>query len=323
MAIKFRKPQARKQGLKILAYGENGSGKSWFDLTFPQNAVIDSESKIGVNENNPMFKDKIAAIADTSNYYDAVELMEEVLKNPKAYRTLTIDSYTKIYSAIQVACMEVEEERARKKGGNVDDSTLSMRSHGKVKLNVLRFEDFIAQASAKGINIIAVAHKVDVKQKSGENWIKVGEKPDLKANAEHTFDVVLRFFKEKDLVTGEYKYMAEVEKDTTNTYKLGQKLENVTYDHFKDYIEKNEKEEVVQTHYDTTIKESMEEMKKEQEDHDTIVKEFKALYAELVKKDDANKGKVAGLMKSHGVEKYNDPTLTAQLKEVIVEMKKL
>jgi hypothetical protein len=64
-------------------------------------------------------------------------------------------------------------------------------------------------------------------------------------------------------------------------------------------------------------------MKKEQEDHDTIVKEFKALYAELVKKDEVNKGKVAGLMKTKGVEKYNDPALTTQLKEVIDEMKKL
>ncbi|MED3792483.1 AAA family ATPase [Niallia alba] len=320
---KFRKPQARKQGLKILAYGENGSGKSWFDLSFPDNAIIDSESKIGVNENNPLFRDKIAAIADTSNYYDAVELMEEVIKNPKSYKTFTIDSYTKIYSAIQVACMEVEEERARKKGGNIDDSTLSMRSHGKVKLNVLRFEDYIAQASSKGINVIAVAHKVDVKQKSGENWIKVGEKPDLKANAEHTFDVVLRFYKEKDIVTGEYKYMAEVEKDTTNTYKLGQKLENVTYDHFKEYIEKNEKEEIVNTHYDKTINDNVNVMKKEQEDHETIVKEFKTLYSELVKQDESNKSKVASLMKAKGVEKYNDTSLTPQLIEVIQEMKKL
>lgn len=320
---KFRKPQARKQGLKILAYGENGSGKSWFNLSFPQNAVIDSESKIGVNENNPMFSEKIAAIADTSNYYDAVELMEEVLKNPKDFKTLTIDSYTKIYSAIQVACMEVEEERARKKGGNVDDSTLSMRSHGKVKLNVLRFEDFIAQASAKGINIIAVAHKVDVKQKSGENWIKVGEKPDLKANAEHTFDVVLRFYKEKDIVTGDYKYIAEVEKDTTNTYKLGTKLENVTYDNFKDYIEKNDKEEVVETNYDKTFESNMESMKKEQEDHDTLVKQFKSLYKELIEKDEKNKAEIAKAMKLHGVEKYNDPTLTSQLKEVIDAMTKM
>lgn len=321
MAIKFRKPEARKQGLKILFYGENGAGKSWASLTFPDNAIIDSESKIGVNESNPQFKDNIVGIADTSNYYDALELMEQVLKNPSMCKTFTIDSYTKIYNAVQVACMEVEEDRARKKGGSIDDSVISMRGHGKVKLNIIRFEDFIAQASSKGINIVAVAHKDDVKQKVGENWVKVGEKPSLKANAEHTFDVILRFYKEKDIVTGEYKYMAEVEKDTTNTYKLGTKLENVTYNNFKDYIEKSENQKTIETNYDKTIETNMESMKKEQEDHDTLVKEFKKLYKELVEKDDANKSKVAKLMKEKGVEKYNDASLTSQLKEVIEEMK--
>jgi hypothetical protein len=323
MAIKFRKPTSRKQGLKILFYGENGSGKSWAALTFPQNAIIDSESKIGVNENNPRFKDNIVGIADTSNYYESLELMQQVLDNPKMCKTFTIDSFTKIYQSVQVSCMEVEEERARKKGGNVDDSVISMRGHGKIKLNILRFEDFIAQASAKGITIIAVAHKEDIKQKVGENFVKVGEKPALKANAEHTFDVILRFYKEKDIVTGEYKYMAEVEKDTTNTYKLGTKLENVTYEHFKSYIEANEDKQTIETNYDKTIESNMTEMKKEQEDHETLVNEFKILYKDLVSKDESNKSKVAAILKSKGVEKYNDPALTSQLKEAIEEMKKL
>lgn len=323
MAIKFRKPEERKQGLKVLFYGENGSGKSWAALTFPENAIIDSESKIGVNESNPRFKDNIVGIADTSNYYDALELMDQVLKNPKMCKTFTIDSYTKIYQTVQVACMEVEEERARKKGGNVDDQTISMRGHGKVKLNVLRFEDFIAQASAKGVNVIAIAHKDDIKQKVGENFVKVGEKPSLKANAEHTFDVILRFYKEKDIVTGEWKYFAEVEKDTTNTYKLGTKLENVTYDNFKDFIERNEKAKTIETSYDKAIETSMESMKKEQEDHDTVVKEFTTLYKELSKKDEKYKNEIAKLLKEKGAENYKDPSVVPQLKEVIAKMKEM
>lgn len=323
MAIKFRKPSSRKQGLKILFYGENGAGKSVAALTFPNNAIVDSESKIGVYESDPRFKDNIVGIADTSNYYDVLELMDQVLDNPKMCKTFTIDSYTKIYNAIQVACMEVEEERARKKGGNVDDSTISMRGHGKIKLNILRFEDFIAQASAKGVNIICVAHKEDIKQKVGDNFVKIGERPALKANAEHTFDVILRFYKEKDIVTGEYRFYADVEKDTTGTYKVGSKLENVTYEHFKSYIEANEDKRTIETNYDKTIESNMTEMKKEQEDHETLVNEFKSLYKDLVAKDEANKSKVATILKLKGVEKYNDPALASQLKEAIEEMKKL
>ncbi|QDX94650.1 hypothetical protein EEL30_21650 [Brevibacillus laterosporus] len=323
LTLKFRKPEERKQGLKILFYGENGSGKSWTALTFPKNAVVDSESKIGVNESNPRFKDNIVGIADTSNYYDVVELMEQVLKDPKICKTFTVDSYTKVYNSVQVSAMEVEEERARKKGGNVDDQTISMRGHGKVKLNVVRLDDFIAQASAKGINVIAVAHKEDVKQKSGDNWIKIGEKPDLRKNAEHTFDVVFRFYKEKDIVTGEYKYCADVEKDTTNTYKLGTKIENVTYENFKEYIERNSKAKIIDSNYDKTIQTNMEGMKKEQEDFETIVKEFKDLYKRLGDTDPENKSKIGKLMKEKGVEKYNDPLMASQLKEVIEKMKKM
>jgi hypothetical protein len=219
--------------------------------------------------------------------------------------------------------MEVEEERARKKGGNIDDQTISMRGHGKVKLNVIRLDDFIAQASAKGINVIAVAHKEDVKQKAGENWVKVGEKPDLRKNAEHTFDVVIRFYKEKDIISGEYKYCADVEKDTTNTYKLGTKLTDVTYDNFKEYIERSDKSKTIETNYDKSIESNMEGMKKEQEDHETIVKEFKDLYKTLVAKDEGNKAKIGQIMKVKGVEKYTDPSTTTKLKEVIEEMKKL
>lgn len=323
MAIKFRKPSSRKQGLKILFYGENGAGKSVAALTFPDNAIVDSESKIGVYESDPRFKDNIVGIADTSNYYEVLELMDQVLANPKMCKTFTIDSYTKIYNAVQVACMEVEEERARKKGGNVDDSTISMRGHGKIKLNILRFDDFIAQASAKGVHVICVAHKDDIKQKVGDNFVKVGERPALKANAEHTFDVILRFYKEKDIVTGEYKFYADVEKDTTGLYRVGTKLENVTYEHFKSYIESNDKKETIETNYDKTLESSMTEMKREQEDHETLVKQFKELYKELVAKDEANKSKVAAILKSKGVEKYNDPTLSSQLKEAIEEIKKL
>ena len=38
----LRKPMKRVQGVKILCYGVDGSGKSVFGLSFPQVAVLDS-----------------------------------------------------------------------------------------------------------------------------------------------------------------------------------------------------------------------------------------------------------------------------------------
>ena len=44
--MSFRKARATKIGGKFLSYGESGSGKSTFQLTFPKVACIDSETGI-------------------------------------------------------------------------------------------------------------------------------------------------------------------------------------------------------------------------------------------------------------------------------------
>lgn len=321
--MNFRKPASRRTGLKALFYGENGSGKSLAALDFPKNAVLDSESKIGVYERDPKIMEKIAGIADTANYYDTIKLAETVVKNPKDFQTFTIDSLTNIKNALEVSAMENEEERAKKKGGNIDDSTVSQRGWGKIKLNTMRLDGYIAQASAKGINVIAVAHKKDIMQDAGGKSVKVGEKPDLRANAEHNFDVIIRFYKEKDIASGKTKFMAEVEKDTTRTYEIGMKLENVGYDTFASYLGAQEKEETIETSYDKTIEGNIQEASKEQETHDQLVKEFKELYAELVKADATNKDKVAAILKNNGAEKFNSPENTEGLKKSISQMKEL
>lgn len=319
---KFRKPQTRKQGLKILGYGEDGSGKSVFGLTFPKIAIQDTESKLGVYENNPKYNKNLVGICDSSNYYDALDLLEDVIKNPKAYSTYITDSETNMYDDMQVSCMEVEEERARKKGNNVDDQTISMRGYGKIKLNNARLRNLKAQASANGVTIISVAHKKDITKDVNGKQVKIGEEPELKKGCKHDYDIVLRFFKEKDVITGLYKFFAEVEKDTTETYPVGTKLENVTYENWKEYIEGNQQHENVETAYDKTLKDNIDGMKKEAEDFDTIVTEFKALYKEL-SKDADKKSTIVKLMKDKGVEKYNDPANAEQLKEVIKEMKNM
>ena len=108
----LRKPMRRVQGVKILAYGVDGSGKSVFGLSFPEVAVLDSESKVGVYEGDPEFGQNIVAVADTSNYYDTLDVIEEVIKNDLC-KTLMIDSETYIKEAMEVAAMETEEERAK------------------------------------------------------------------------------------------------------------------------------------------------------------------------------------------------------------------
>lgn len=321
--MKFRKPAQRNQAVKVLAYGENGSGKSIFALTFPQIGYVDSESKVGVYENDPRFKDNLVGIADTAEYYNVISLMETVIKDTKNFSTLVVDSLTSINEGMEVAAMEQEEARAKKKGGNIDDATVSMRGWGKIKLNTTRVSQLIAQASSKGITTVSIAHKKDITQDVGGKQVKVGERAALRPNAEHSYDIILKFYKEKDMVTQEMKYYAEVEKDTTNTYKVGTKLENVTYDNFRDYIERSNQSEAIKAEYDKTIEITKGTMQEEQAGHEELVKEFKALYKELLTKNPANKDTVTNMMKEKDVVKYNDTAKSAQLKELIEDMKKL
>lgn len=323
MAVKFRKPMDKKQGLKILAYGEDGTGKSIYTLSFPKVAVVDTESKLGVYENHPVYGKNIRAIADTTNYYDLIELYQNVNENPKDFGTFVTDSESNMYESMQVAMMEVEEERAKKKKTNIDDQTVSQRGWGKVKLNNARLKNLKAQASAKGITIISVAHKEDIMQDmGGGKSVKIGEKPALRKNSKHDYDVILKFFKEKDMATGKWRFKAEVEKDTTLTFELGTILENVTYENtFKQYIEGNENKQIIETGYDKAIEGVIETATEEAETFEQVSKEFAEKFKELSAINPENKIIIATKLKEKGVDSYTDPKFFNQLKEVLTFMK--
>lgn len=316
----LRKPQARKQGLKILCYGIDGSGKSIFGLGFPRVAVIDSESKLGVYEADPVHGKNLVAVADTSNYYDTLGIIKEVI-DTNACSTLMVDSETNIYEGMQVSCMELEEERAKKKGGNMDDQVVSQRGYGKIKLNASRIKLLKAQASAKGITIIATAFKEDIMQKVGNDNVKVGEKPSLRKNAQHEYDVILRFFKEKDLATGRPIYKVEVEKDTTRTLAVGDIIESPSYELYRGYIEANEKLGTVDSAYDKTLEDNMSKMNDEAQAFEEVSTEFTTLFKALKAKDPANLAVVQGLLNDNGIDSYKKPEHYEALKKVVAILK--
>lgn len=277
---KFRKPQQRKQGLKFLFYGAENSGKSVTALTFPQIAFVDTEAKVGVYENNTERAKNLVAVADTVEYYEVIELAEEVLNNVNDYSTFVTDSETNLYDSMKVAVMEVEEGKAVKRGGDIDDATIAMRGWGKVGLNNARYKNLKVALSSVGITVISIAHKKDVyaKDAKGEQT-KVGEKPELKEGSKHDYDVVLRFY-----TTGmgnATKYYCEVEKDTTELFKVGSKIENPSYENWKEYIERTNSYETVGGNYAHAIEENKQDAEQSDEEHadiETVRKELQSLW---------------------------------------------
>ena len=302
----FRKPNSVKQGLKILGYGTDGSGKSIYGLSFPEVVILDAEAKMGVYENNPKYNKNMLGLLNTQEYEKLLQALGEV-SGGKTCKTFMTDSMTYLYSGMQVSSMEHEEKKAEEAGKDKEDVIVAQRGWGKIKLNVCRLRGHKAQGSSRGINLYDTAHEKDIMQKVGKENVKIGEEPDIAKNSKHEYDVILHFKKEKNIATGQMEYFAIVDKDTTNTFKVGDRINNPTYDNtFKTYIESMANNQIVETNYDKAIENNMKEEEERPIKFGELVKSFTAKFKDLVEKDKANQEKVLSLLKENGVTSYKD-----------------
>lgn len=327
----WKKPAEIKQALKINFYGNDGCGKSLNGLFFNGLAIIDSEAKLGTYIDHEVFGKNILGVIDSSSYYDSIEATKELIsEKKKACETLLIDSETKIYDSLSVSCMEVEEERAKKKGGEVTDQVVSQRGYGKIKLNASRLSALKAGASSKGITVITTAHVEDVFTGTGDTRVKVGERPALRKKAEHDYDIIIKFYREKDLGTGNTKFMAVVEKDTTSTFKLYETIDctwtngapnSIIYDRLKPRIALSTMGTKGDS-YGNTIDSDITKATEESKTADDIINEFTVLFKKL-KDIDANKATIQKLLSENEIVSYKDHATVDKLKIVVAEMKNM
>lgn len=279
----FRKAGEKKIGGKFLVYGDTSSGKSFFTLTFPKVASIDSEAGISHYEgreitigdkkyNNLVMVDNTADLDELEDNIDAIadgDYNDQI-------ETLAIDSETKFYSTMQVGAMEVEERRARKTGADVDDQTVSTRQWGRIKLINMKLQQLKIDLSAKGIHIVSTAQETDERDKKDKDKI-IGEKPDMYKSVKFDYDTVLKFFKERDKKTGEIKFFAEIIKDRTEVTKVGDIIENCTFDIWKDYFAKKNSLELMKTSYAKDLKTSTDSMIDDADKAEEIVGKIKSI----------------------------------------------
>ena len=284
----MRKAKEAKIGGKFLSYGETGSGKSLFALTFPDVACIDSEAGIAHYEgkditlNNGNTYNNLKLVDNTSDLDELEDDLDAFMDGEydNEIRTLSIDSETKFYGTMQVAAQETEEKRARKKGGNVDDANISQRSWGKIKIINLKLQQLKIDLSTKGIHVISIAQEAEIK--NDDNKV-IGNKPDMHKSVKFDYDTILRHYSVFNKTTGETQYFAEVLKDRTNVTKKGQIIENPCYDIWKEYYEGKSKLEANETNYNKDIKTSTENMETDGEKAEKLVTEWKDMLVALKK----------------------------------------
>ena len=197
--------------------------------------------------------------------------------------TLSIDSETKFYNTMQIGATEVEERRARKKGGDVDDAGISVKQWGRIKIINMKLQQAKIDLSSKGTHVVSVAQEVEIKDDDGKKVI--GYKPDMHKSVKFDYDTILRHYTKKDK-DGNVTFWAEVIKDRTGVTKVGQQIENPCFDIWKDYYDKMNGLETNKTSYKKDLATSTESMVDEADKAEVLAGEWKELMKRL--KDDKN-----------------------------------
>ena len=269
----FRKAREAKIGGKFLAYGYESSGKSWFALTFPKVACIDSETGIAHYEGkditlaNGKTYNNLILVDDTSDLDDLEDDIDEAVDSDEI-QTLDIDSETKFYATMQVG-----------------DTVVSQRQWGRIKIINMKLQQAKIDLSAKGKHVVSVAQATEVYEGTGDNRKLVGIKPDMHKSVKFDYDTILEFYKEEN---GEdVRYFAKVKKDRTNVTKVGQIIENPSYDIWKDYFESMHDLETNETSYKNDLKTSTDSMVDKAEKAEELAAEFKDVLKSLKDNKDA------------------------------------
>lgn len=320
----FREAKANKIGGKFLAYGETGSGKSWFQLTFPNVACIDSEAGIGFYEgkaitlNNGKTYNNLKLVDNTSDL-DTLEEDLDVFLDGECegkINTLSVDSETKFYSTMQISALEVEERRARRKGGDIDDAGISVKQWGRIKLINMKFQQAKIDLSSKGMHIVSIAQQVEIKDDKGEKVI--GYKPDMHKSVGFDYDVVLRFFKKKNKDGDGCTYYAEVIKDRTGVTKVGSVIENPCYDMWKDFFDGISKLDTLKTSYRNDLDKSTEDMIDKDDKAEAIVIEWKSIMKSIT--DSGNTSAIKQINAFIKENNLNVKNMTAEDPDVLKEL---
>lgn len=180
--LKAKAPEEVKPGhAKICVYGKEGSGKSWFALSFPSAFVIDTEGGSQLAHYMQRLKKSGGVYLgpdDGACDFDVIIDQIKALATEKhSYKTLIIDSITKVYQA-RIA-------RAAEELGDKDAFGASK------KPAIAKMRQILAWIGKLDMNVIFVAHEVAVWGGEGKDRKQIGVGPDVWDKVPYELDLTL------------------------------------------------------------------------------------------------------------------------------------
>lgn len=273
--MSFREPREAKVGGKFLGYGMSNEGKSFFGLTFPEIGAIDSETGLAFYEKKDIkiggkVYNNIKFIDTTADLDELEEDLESIIEGEVAIETLLIDSESKFYNTMDIGATEAEEKKAKLAGKDVD----SRSKWGRVKNINTKFQQAKISASAKGVHVVSTAQAKEIKDKDNK---VIGYTYEAHKSLKFDYDVVLFFYTETDKKTNERTFYAKVEKDRTEITKVGQIIENCTYDIWKGYFDARNGLETSGANFTKDLKNSTQSVLNDSELSDKLAKDIKKI----------------------------------------------
>lgn len=285
MPVQFTKATKIAKKGKFLVYGDTGTGKTWFALSFPRVALIDMEG--GADLYGGRFDFDVMRTKSFSDVLDAIEIVKR--DNRQTWDTLVIDPATVVYQVLQDASQAVAEGRAKRKGQPVDDVALSPRDWGLLKR---RLYAALTDLANLGVNVVLTAHLRDVV--NGQQ-AKIGERPDIDKKVPYWPDVLIK------MTARNGRYIGVVEKDRSGTFTVGQEVEGIGYPHFANTLTwMSEGEQVSQPSEDEAVQQDARRLAVEER---PILKTIRDLQAALHISDDTF---VNTLGRDYGVERLEE-----------------
>lgn len=305
-------------GGKVCVYGEQGTGKSSFAGTFPRINLVDAEDGQTYYLLN---NDNILNVLPTTSAAEVQEALDELNDEDvlETYDTVVIDSGTKLYENMQAAAYEIVESRAVKQkakfpGRDIDmeDLNLSVRDWGHIRRWNQQLATTYILMSNMGKWVVVTAHNrditKDIKKGNTTEQVVIGNRPDLAKKAEHDFDIVLRTYTEQDPQTKEVKFFAEVKKDRTQVTKVGDIIENPTFEIWREKWESTKEHGIKRIDMSQDVEKSKAQMETEDDELTRIIEDFKVKMKAL---DKDNQPKVAKKISELGI---TNPLKTNDLK---------
>ena len=228
-----------KKKAKVLVYGEPGSGKTAFALSWPQAVVFDLEG--GTDLYAPGLKLHWGAIPPytvirTKNPDELVRAINWLRDDAgKTYQTVVIDPVTVLWMILQDVGQSAAETRAQKYGRAVDDVLLTPRDWGRIKGIYRRAMVDLVNLP---VNVVMTAHQADIMesrkdQRGNETQVKVGEKPDAEKKTGYWPDIVVKMSGEN----GRFFGLVEKVRGPAVGIAIGQRVPDLSYAHFKPFLE--------------------------------------------------------------------------------------